>query len=313
MQVDLPVELRVVVDRQRRARELAGEASAVGVLLLAALVLVEQVLVDAVGAGRDPVEARERLAGLRVRERIVPALLVGGGLRGQLLTRLRRLPPPEQVVHAAAAGPLAVDLFFPDRLEMGRVRHVELAVEPGVARGILVDAGGAVAEPLACDEDRRLDVQLELAHLEGRRVAMAQEVADQRAVLPHMPRACAVGDPRRLHDGGIVAHVVNHADEAVVEHVEALVEDGFPAPAPWRAWFSPRRRAGPRSPPACGRRSAWARDGLRWGRTAIRVAIIPRPASACRAAAAPSHAHSEHLYCRGRRETVDYGDKRCSK
>ena len=35
VQVDLPVELRVVVDRQRRARELAGEAGTVGVLLLA--------------------------------------------------------------------------------------------------------------------------------------------------------------------------------------------------------------------------------------------------------------------------------------
>ena len=54
--------------------------------------------------------------------------------------------------------------------------------------------------------------------------AMAQEIADQRPVLPHMLRARAVGDPRRLHDGPIVAHIVDDPDEAVIEHVEALVE-----------------------------------------------------------------------------------------
>ena len=108
---------------------------------------------------------------------------------------------------------------------MGRIRHVELAVQPRVARRILVDAGGAVAEPLPGDEDRRLDVELELAHLEWRGVAVAQEIADQRPVLPHLARACAVGNPRRLHDGRVVAHVVDHPDEAVIEHVEALVED----------------------------------------------------------------------------------------
>jgi hypothetical protein len=38
-------------------------------------------------------------------------------------------------------------------------------------------------------------------------------------------RAAAVGDARRLHHRGVVAHVVDDAHEAVVEHREGLVED----------------------------------------------------------------------------------------
>ena len=48
---------------------------------------------------------------------------------------------------------------------------------------------------------------------------------------PASPRVCvvplAVGDPRRLHDGRVVAHVVHHAHEAVVEDGQRLIEDLF--------------------------------------------------------------------------------------
>jgi len=49
-------------------------------------------------------------------------------------------------------------------------------------------------------------------------VAMAQQVADEAGILADPARAGAVRDPSRLHDRGIVAHVVHHAHEAVVEH-----------------------------------------------------------------------------------------------
>src|SRR5262245_49412113 len=83
----------------------------------------------------------------------------------------------------------------------------------------------AVPDPLARQEDRQLAVQLQLAHLERRRVAVAHQVADQPAILVHALRAPAVGHARRLHDGAVVAHVVDHAYEAVVEHRPDLVQD----------------------------------------------------------------------------------------
>src|SRR5882724_10740801 len=106
-------------------------------------------------------------------------------------------------------------------------RHVELAVQDRVARGILVHVGGAMADPLARHEDRQLHVELDLAHLEGRGVAVAQQVVDEAAVLAHLLGALAVGDARRLHDRGVIAHVVDDAHEAVVEHREGLVENLF--------------------------------------------------------------------------------------
>jgi hypothetical protein len=103
--------------------------------------------------------------------------------------------------------------------------QIELVVEDRVARRVLVHVGGAMADPLARHEDRQLDVVLDLAHLERRGVPVAHQVVDQPAVLADLLGAAAVGDARRLHDGGVVAHVVDHPDEAVVEHRDRLVEN----------------------------------------------------------------------------------------
>ena len=84
-----------------------------------------------------------------------------------------------------------------------------------------------MADPLARHEDRQLDVQLDLAHLEGRGVPVAHEVADEAAVAPPPLAAAAVGDARRLHDGLVVAHVVDHADETVVEHRHGFEQELF--------------------------------------------------------------------------------------
>ena len=107
---------------------------------------------------------------------------------------------------------------------LGR-RDVEFVVEDRIARRVFVDVGGAVADPLPRDEDRQFDVVLDLAHLERRRVAVPHQIVDQAAILADPLGAAAVGDARRLHDRGVVAHVVDDADEAVVEHRQRLVED----------------------------------------------------------------------------------------
>jgi hypothetical protein len=133
--------------------------------------------------------------GLVGRQGLAAALVVGGGLGGEVLGRGR----------------------------------VELAVEDRVAGGVFVDVGGAVADPLARDEDRQLDVQLDLAHLERRRVPVAHQVADQAGVVARGLRARAVADARGLDDRAIVAHVVDDADEAVVEHRDRLVQERLDA------------------------------------------------------------------------------------
>jgi hypothetical protein len=102
---------------------------------------------------------------------------------------------------------------------------IELVVEDRVARGIFVHVGGAVADPLPRHEDRQLHMVLDLAHLERRRVAVPHQIVDEAAILADLPGAAAVADPRGLHHGGIVAHVVDDADEAVIQHRQGLVED----------------------------------------------------------------------------------------
>jgi hypothetical protein len=69
-------------------------------------------------------------------------------------------------------------------------------------------------------------VELDLAHLEGRGVVVAHEVADQAAVLVDALGARAIGDASRLHDGLVRPHVVHDADQAVVQHAEGFAQDG---------------------------------------------------------------------------------------
>src|SRR5262245_48753298 len=102
---------------------------------------------------------------------------------------------------------------------------IEFVVEDGVARRVLVDVGGAMANPLPRHEDRQLHMVLDLAHLERRGVAVPHEIVDQPAVLADLLGAAAVAHARGLHDGGIVAHVVDHSDEAVIEHRQDLEQD----------------------------------------------------------------------------------------
>jgi len=114
------------------------------------------------------------------------------------------------------AAPLAV--YRRLRGKVVRGGDVEFPVEDGIARGILVHVRRAMPDPLPCDEDRQLHMVLDLAHLEGRRVAVTHQVADQAAILVRRTRAAAIGYARGLHDRRIVAHVIHDAQEPMVEH-----------------------------------------------------------------------------------------------
>ena len=159
----------------------------------AVLALVQHLLVMAVGLLGVVAENRQHARRLLAREHVAAALAVRDRLRRQMLGR----------------------------------RHVELLVQDRIARRVLVDVGGAMADPLARHEDRQLHVVLDLAHLEGRGVPVAHQIVDEPLVLRHLLRATAVGDARRLHHRRIVAHIVDDAHEAVVEHGQRPIEQFF--------------------------------------------------------------------------------------
>ena len=71
---------------------------------------------------------------------------------------------------------------------------------------------------------------------------MAHKIADEPAVLAPPAGAAPVGDPRRLNHRRVVAHIIDDADEAVVEHLDGLVKDLFE-----RRGDRPQRRLGPRA------------------------------------------------------------------
>ena len=176
VEVHLPVPLGVDIGGQVHAGKLAGEA------LLT--ILGDHLLVMVIGAHGITTQVVEDALGFVPGEALAPALVVGGGLGGEVF----------------GAG------------------DVEFTVEDRVAGGVFVHVGGAVTDPLAGDEDGEFDVELDLAHLEGRRVPVAHEVADQALVIGDGLGALAIADAGGLGDGGVVAHVVDDADEAVIEN-----------------------------------------------------------------------------------------------
>ena len=54
---------------------------------------------------------------------------------------------------------------------------------------------------------------------------VAHQIPDQSCILRDPPCALTVGDPRRLHDRSIVTHVVDDADEAVIQDRDRAIED----------------------------------------------------------------------------------------
>ena len=64
---------------------------------------------------------------------------------------------------------------------------------------------------------------------------MAHEVTDQAAILIRRAGAAPVRYARRLHNGGVIAHVVNHPDKAVIQHWHSFKQHGFQRRHAWAA------------------------------------------------------------------------------
>ena len=73
-------------------------------------------------------------------------------------------------------------------------------------------------DPLASDEHGKFDVEFDLAHLKRRGVSVAQEIADQAAIIADLFGALPVGHPRRLDHSAVVAEIIDHPDKALIEN-----------------------------------------------------------------------------------------------
>ena len=193
MEIGLPVPLGIGVEGQVHPGQLPGQALTIGIERRTGFIRVEHRLIVAVGPFRIGPQQRQHVG------RLVP------------------------VQDLASPLPVAVRL----RGQLRRIGDVEFLVEHRIAGRVLVDVGGPVTDPLPGDEDRQFDVELDLAHLERCGVPVPHQVADQSFVVADRFRALAVGDPGRLHHGRVVPHVVDHADEAVVEHGQRLEQEGL--------------------------------------------------------------------------------------
>lgn len=82
---------------------------------------------------------------------------------------------PQHAFGLFARQRLAATLIVHDRLR-GQIigaRNVKFAIKDRIARGLFVDVGRAVANPLAGHEDWQFDVQFNFAHLERGRMPVA--------------------------------------------------------------------------------------------------------------------------------------------
>lgn len=96
-----------------------------------------------------------------------------------------------------------------------------------VAGRVLVHVGSAMTNPLAPAVHWHSNVQLQLAHLEGSRVRVAHQIPDKSAIFADPFCARAIRNARRLHDRVVRAHVVDDANEAVVQDRQASAENGI--------------------------------------------------------------------------------------
>src|SRR5690349_3283961 len=68
-------------------------------------------------------------------------------------------------------------------------------------------------------------MQFDLAHLERGRVPVTHKIANQSPILAYLFCTAPIGHPRGLNYRGIVAHVINDPDEAMVKHPMLGLED----------------------------------------------------------------------------------------
>ena len=184
MQINLPIPLGVGVQRQVHAGQFARQTRLMRIDRLAVCIFIQKIDIGCIAAFGVMAQQGQDFLRLLGIEAGTSSLTVGRRLRRQML----------------------------------RCRQIEFLIHDRVSRGILVHIGRAMANPLPRDEDRQLHMQLDLAHLERSRMSMAHQIIDQPAIFGNFLGATAVGNPGRLNDRTVVAHIVDHAEKSVIQH-----------------------------------------------------------------------------------------------
>jgi hypothetical protein len=79
-----------------------------------------------------------------------------------------------------------------------------------------------MTKPLTRYEDWSTNMKLEFNHLKRRRVLVAHEIADERAVITHGLGSGTVRHACSLDDGGIIPHRVYESDRHLFYYVSSL-------------------------------------------------------------------------------------------
>ena len=82
-----------------------------------------------------------------------------------------------------------------------------------------------MTNPVAGDENRQLDMQFDFAHFKRRSVAVPHQIIDKPFDLRSLLCSAAVRHARRLNDCRVVAHIVDDADESVIQNRERFVKN----------------------------------------------------------------------------------------
>jgi len=223
--LDAVVDERLPDEREERPNDLLADRRGVladlelGVGIHPQREKVEEIVEIDLPVGLGVGRKGKILAGLFAGDaRLEPLLVNAPGEALELRLQLREAMAGSGGEAAVRALPIGARLGAP----LAVVRRLHRIDGKRVARGIFVDVGRAVAHPLPPAVHRDADDELQLRHLERRRVGMPEEIADQLAVVAHLPRAVAVADASRLNDCCVVPHHVDEGDMAVVEHRELL-------------------------------------------------------------------------------------------
>ena len=193
VQIRLPIPLRIGIERQVHSRQFAREPLAAFIARSTFIILIQHFKIVIVIARGVFAQQIKHARGFSAFKHIAAPLTVNGRLCSQVFRR----------------------------------GDIEFAVQDGIARGIFIHIGGAMPDPLPRDKDWQLHMVFDFAHLKRCAVAVAHEVADQAAILIRRAGAAPVRYARRLHNGRVIAHVVNHPDKAVIQYGERFEQHGF--------------------------------------------------------------------------------------
>ena len=82
-----------------------------------------------------------------------------------------------------------------------------------------------MTHPLTRHKNRHFDVQLDATHLKRRAVTMLEQIMNETSIITQRFCSRAIRDTRRLHNGSIIAHVINNPQKTMIENLKRLTQN----------------------------------------------------------------------------------------